>query len=220
MKNSTLYETFVNCTDVGMPLICVHPRCHQTVEWDMFLCTLHLQRMFGVKVAPSVVEGIGNGLIATRPIQKGFPVGFYGGETVSNEQISARYQFQNQQDEPESVTCPYAVDLDSETLTLDSMRFRGAASYCNDARGTSYQYNATLHEDCVSALRDIKAGEEIFVDYGEDYWSFAGQDSFDVVTTHERCPVQNLMQLNREQSLDIRRRRAKYIKLYKDVFES
>lgn len=52
---------------------------------------------------------------------------------------------------------------------------RGLGSFVNDARGTSFEANcefvtATDNKIYVCAMRDISESEELFVDYGDEYW--------------------------------------------------
>jgi hypothetical protein len=63
--------------------------------------------------------------------------------------------------------------------TLDSMHSDCFAMYANDVEGpgnTRLRNNAviTLDEDdrpCVMATRNIRAGGEVYVDYGKAYWA-------------------------------------------------
>jgi len=70
----------------------------------------------------------------------------------------------------------FIVQLDGSIL--DSQHVECFAKYANDAGGTSinnFSNNTKISLDddnqvCLIAIRGIKAGEEIFCDYGNPYW--------------------------------------------------
>lgn len=71
----------------------------------------------------------------------------------------------------------YFINLLDGTI-MDSMNAKCFAKYANDANGISkskFKNNAVITLDekdkvCLMAVRDIRAGEEIFCSYGKIYW--------------------------------------------------
>jgi len=71
------------------------------------------------------------------------------------------------------ITAPYAQGIHDSDNSVDAIRVRGAGAYVNDVRGTRHTVNASLDGTYLHALCDIEAGDEIFADYGTDYWTCA-----------------------------------------------
>jgi hypothetical protein len=176
--NKVIYRTFVNCDDAGIPYRCCARACNEQVLWDCYYCESHLARRCGVRIGNSSISHAGKGLFATRAHREGSVVAHYGGEVVSNEELANRYCWmRDDTNEFVRVTAPYAMAIDADddnANSLDSIRIRGAASYVNDARGSGLEENVELEGDFIRALKPIRAGDELFTDYGEEYWSCIG----------------------------------------------
>lgn len=119
-----------------------------------------------VYVAKSTIEGAGKGLFAKVDIQKGEVIGEYKGEVITDEEYDRRTQ---------EGLGNYGVDI-GDGLILDCGQKMCPMGYANDAYGLKRvgKNNSYFIQDelrvFVVALRDIKAGEEIFVSYGRAYW--------------------------------------------------
>jgi hypothetical protein len=120
-------------------------------------------------VQPSRIAGAGLGLFTVIPIHRGEVVAVFTGEALSSGE--ARLRAARGED-------AYFVTL-MDGSTLDSMHSDCFAKYANDVEGpcnTRLRNNAviTLDEDdrpCVMATRNIRAGGEVYVDYGKAYWA-------------------------------------------------
>ncbi len=112
-----------------------------------------------------------------RNFRKGARVGHYGGELLTADEMYNRYNWMRKDSGRHLViTAPYALGTEGSDNVNDAARVRGATSYCNSTRGTGIQPNAVLGDKYVQALRSITAGEEILVNYGDEYWTCAGPE--------------------------------------------
>lgn len=118
----------------------------------------------GLEVRASRIPNAGLGLFATRDFAAGSVLCAYTGEQLER---AAAWRLPDK---------TYLMKL-GEGRYVDARRSPGVlARYMNDCRGRLGGFNVVLdkrpHEGCalVVALRDIAAGEELFVDYGRLYW--------------------------------------------------
>jgi SET domain-containing protein len=120
-------------------------------------------------VKKSKLPGAGKGLFTTRSIRKDSKIIEYRGEIIGYNEYRRRAR--NEVDQ-------YLFFLRSE-LCIDAMHtLQYKARYANDAAGIirvkGFKNNSDyiiFGDKCfIVASRDIKAGEEIFVDYTKPYW--------------------------------------------------
>lgn len=119
-------------------------------------------------IDPSQIPGAGNGLFTAIKIYKDEIIAVFEGEILTIQEIENRKK-ENRD--------AYFIDLVSGGV-LDSMNTVCFAKYANDANGvvkSPFKNNTfiTLNEKdkpCIVATRVIKAGEEIFCSYGDNYW--------------------------------------------------
>lgn len=120
-------------------------------------------------VKTSQLPNAGKGLFTQKPIKKNAKIIEYKGEIIDWKEYEKRV----------------SEDKDGYLFFINKSRCidafstpRFKARYANDARGLKrvkgLKNNATYQvfgERCyIVAERDINAGEEIFVDYTQDYW--------------------------------------------------
>ncbi|KAL4162934.1 hypothetical protein PRNP1_003466 [Phytophthora ramorum] len=118
----------------------------------------------GVEVRDSTIPGAGKGLFATRKHPQGSIVCEYTGVVLPNREA-------------------WKLPDKSFLMKLGDGKYIDAlncpevlARYINDCRGHRGGFNVHFdkrpQEDkaLVVAMRDIRLGEEIFVDYGRRYW--------------------------------------------------
>lgn len=132
----------------------------------------------GVEIKKSQIENAGNGLFATRYFKKGEVVTKYSGEIISRKDADELRG-------KEKDTHFFAIAMGREVisgLTDPKEAFgKGGGSFANDSRGNkSLPYNGKLqviHDEkkgqdsgYITAISDINPGDEIFVNYGKDYW--------------------------------------------------
>lgn len=119
-------------------------------------------------VQTSQLPNSGNGLFTAITIYKDEIIAIFKGEVLSHSEAEIRIQ---------NGTDAYFMNLLDGTI-LDCMHTDGFAKYANDANGFSksnFKNNAKIALDennnvCLMAIRKIKSGEEIFCDYGKNYW--------------------------------------------------
>jgi SET domain-containing protein len=110
----------------------------------------------------------GNGLFTAIDIYKEEIISIFKGEILSDAEAKIRAKNNTNQ---------YFMNLLNGSI-LDCKNTDCFAKYANDASGFSkseFKNNAkiTLDENenvCLIAIRKIKSGEEIFCDYGKQYW--------------------------------------------------
>lgn len=110
----------------------------------------------------------GNGLFTAIEIFKEEIISVFKGEILSDDEAEIRAKSGND---------AYFMNLFNGKI-LDCKNTDGFAKYANDASGftkSDFKNNAKITLDetgnvCLSALKKIKTGEEIFCDYGKRYW--------------------------------------------------
>lgn len=120
-------------------------------------------------VKKSKLPGAGMGLFSTKAISKDAKVIEYRGEIIGNKEYRRRAQLQ----------LDHYLFYVRTDLCIDAMHTpQYKARYANDAAGLTkikgLRNNADyiiFDDQCfIVASRDIKAGEEIFVNYTKPYW--------------------------------------------------
>lgn len=122
-------------------------------------------------VNESTLPNCGKGLFTKIDIKKGSLIVEYKGEKITwaeglkrneNHAFQSPYLFY--------ITAKNCIDAE---YTLDAL-----ARYANDAKGhtkvkgltNNAEYAVIKRVPYIMATKNIKAGEEIFVSYGDDYW--------------------------------------------------
>jgi hypothetical protein len=148
-------------------------RCKNKVCVGVAVCHLH-RKALGLKVKKSNIPNSGKGLFATKDFKKNVVIGSYGGENVSKAEINRRYGNSKKDN------APYALSAyNAKGRVLDSACRRSLMSIANSGRqrkGNNAKFsqqmkpNGTIN---VRATKTIKAGDEILIWYGKDYWKTA-----------------------------------------------
>jgi uncharacterized protein len=122
-------------------------------------------------VKKSQLPGAGKGLYTTKAIRKDSKIIEYRGEIIGHEEYRRRERMQEDQ---------YLFYL-KRGVCIDAMHTPGyKARYANDAHGMRRVKGLRNNSDYVIygdkcfivASRNIKAGEEIFVNYTAQYWRY------------------------------------------------
>ena len=125
-------------------------------------------------VKKSQLPGAGKGLFTTKAIRKDKKIIQYRGEIIGYNEYRRRARKEIDQ---------YLFYLRRD-LCIDAMfTLQYKARYANDAAGITRVKGIRNNSDYVIfgdkcfivARRDIKAGEEIFVDYTKPYWKYMRQ---------------------------------------------
>lgn len=120
-------------------------------------------------VKKSRLPGAGKGLFTTKDIKKGSKIIEYRGEIIDWKEYCKRVK-EDKDGYMAFVSRNKCIDA------YNTPQYK--ARYANDANGLikskKYKNNAEYQiiddKVYIVATRDIKAGEEIFVDYSKDYW--------------------------------------------------
>jgi hypothetical protein len=136
-------------------------------------------------VKTSTIPNSGNGLFAKRDFKKGEIIAYFTGKLIDNDKFDLlKKHFSGYPINHFGGTRGhYLIDLGDKTLdTYDSDCL---AKYANDIEGpakTNKQNNSTIFSSkkrksaYICATHNIKAGDEIFVSYGKEYWDNIGND--------------------------------------------
>ena len=120
-------------------------------------------------VKKSTISGAGKGLFTLRDIKKGERIVEYLGEIIDWKECDVRAE----RDEG-----GYVFFINKKKC-IDAFHTPEAlARYANDAKGLTQikgvnnnsQYEIYKKSGWITATKDIKSGEEIFVRYGAEYW--------------------------------------------------
>jgi SET domain-containing protein len=128
----------------------------------------------------STLSNAGQGLFTAIPIYKNEIIALFKGERLSQEEAHRR-KVLGEDD--------YFMNALDGTV-FDCMHVPGFAKYANDPKAfidgmqtiSKKKINAEItinHDDevCLVAMKNIKAGEEIFCEYGKAYWKNFNQKS-------------------------------------------
>lgn len=115
----------------------------------------------------SQLTNAGNGLFTAIDIYKGEVIALFKGEMLTDLQAAKRSAKGKDQ---------YFISLLNGGI-MDSIKSKCFAKYANDATGTpalAFDNNSIITLDepgnvCLTATRNIKAGEEVFCSYGKRY---------------------------------------------------
>lgn len=128
-------------------------------------------------VKKSQIPKSGKGLYTTHDIKKGEIVCEYEGEVISWKECLKRNEAQTGKGAYYFyISANNCVDAQFTTWAL--------ARYANDAAGFSKikglrnnsKYEVIKRKPYIVATRNIKAGSEIFVSYGKEYWEAMAED--------------------------------------------
>ena len=123
-----------------------------------------------LRVAPSTINGAGEGLFATERIPANETIGFYRGEVLT---LREALQLKDRD---------YLMGGFGPNAHVDASKaFAMPGRYVNDSFDASrlnarFDKSKATRSARVVALRDIGEGEEIFASYGRSYWSARGFD--------------------------------------------
>ena len=117
-----------------------------------------------LEVKTSNIPNSGDGLFTLTDIKKGELICEFTGVEISPKEAAKL----------EGIRGHYLIQRDNGTI-LDVFNSDSPAIKCNDARGSNFKNNASINEVengeiWLIATRRIKAGEEIFCSYGDEYW--------------------------------------------------
>jgi SET domain-containing protein len=101
----------------------------------------------------------GLGLFATEPIRKRTIIAFYRGRKLNVEQA----------EKAEARGNKYLYEINSK-WTIDGASRRNVARYANHSCRPNSESDTRKDKVFIRAIKDIKVGDEITYDYGDDYF--------------------------------------------------
>ena len=117
---------------------------------------------FALELKDSQIENAGIGLFTKEKIKKNRLIGYYGGELL---------KVKNENYDPD-----YSIEINNRYVIDGSKYPRPFTSMMNDAHKSKFSNNCEFIVDLAKkrvemrATRIINEGEELFIDYGEEYW--------------------------------------------------
>lgn len=153
-------------------------------------CWQHAIIEDGLRVKQSTLPNVGMGLFAMRDFSSGSIICEYIGEYIDTKELERRYG-----NDVGQYAIVVANDSRENPIYIDARETnKGYGRFINhvsmseaNAEFVSYPKRSGEKYDrvMVEAVRTIKAGEEIFVDYGNEYWG-RGDDYVHEITPHNR----------------------------------
>jgi len=139
-------------------------RCKNDTTVTHPYCSKHTKKVLGLSVHKSSIPKAGKGLFAERDFKKGEQICKYGGEILTVDQYDKRYK--------DDSMGAYGIQLDEKRVIDAAKTTAGVARYACDYHGSGKKPNAEYISDddevWIVATKKIKAGDEIFTDYGDD----------------------------------------------------
>ena len=151
-------------------------------QYGTFIDTSHIAPVYIKKIS----DKIGFGLFAERDIAKGDFIGEYTGVIRISEENTEFY-------EDGSYETDFSWDYPDETgkvvLEINGRLEGNELRFVNHDQNFNLDVEHTLHKGqwliFFVAKRDIEANEQLFVSYGDEYWSGGFREIADIVNKEE-----------------------------------
>ena len=114
------------------------------------------------KIRTSTIEGAGMGLFARHAIGEEDTIGYYTGEVITEKEFH----------DPDRPFSAYVLWVTKDHILVGEGPKANYTRYINhdDEPNAFLIVSSRCKTARFQALRNIEPGEEIFFDYGEDYW--------------------------------------------------
>jgi uncharacterized protein len=114
------------------------------------------------EIRTSTIEGAGMGLFASHAIGEEDTIGYYTGEVITEKEFY----------EPDRPFSAYVLWVTKDHILVGEGPKANYTRYINhdDEPNAFLIVSSRWKTARFQALRNIEPGEEIFFDYGEDYW--------------------------------------------------
>lgn len=114
------------------------------------------------EIRPSTIEGAGQGLFARHRIREEDTIGYYTGEVITEKEFH----------DPKRPFSAYVLWVCRTHIIIGEGPKANYTRFINhdDAPNVFLVVSSRWKTARFEALREIEAGEEIFFNYGEDYW--------------------------------------------------
>lgn len=167
-------DHFSRCTFVNKE---TNERCKNTLGIYPQFCHIHTLKVHNLLISPSQIPNAGNGLFAgEHPFKKGDIIAKYGQPwmKVTQNTLDKRCKYIGNKCY-EYVFCDDGGRGDKGDICWDGHDIRSSiARYSNSAWKSVFRHNAYFEmirgEPYIVASRNIRAGSEIFTNYGDHYF--------------------------------------------------
>ncbi len=114
------------------------------------------------EIRTSTIEGAGQGLFAKQCIQEEDTIGYYTGEVITEKAFH----------DPDRPFSAYVLWVSRQHIIIGEGPLSNYTRYINhsDEPNAFLVVSSRWKSARFEALREIEPGEEIFFNYGEDYW--------------------------------------------------
>lgn len=136
-------------------------------------CWQHTRSKYNVAVRKSTIPNAGSGLFAIESFNEGAKICPYTGELLTKEEVDARYG-----DDENVAEYVYRISKKRKGPTyIDASKTNACvARYANhDENRANAEFKDPPADKppivWIVATKKIRPGEEIFVNYGEEYWN-------------------------------------------------
>ena len=113
------------------------------------------------KIKKSKIDNKGRGLYAVKDIREGTKIIDYKGKIITNKQVDKSDKYDN--------TKPIYLFTLNKKYTLDGDFVWNTAGLINHSCNPNSQYDGKGLKIWITAIKDIKKGEELTCDYGFSY---------------------------------------------------
>lgn len=121
------------------------------------------------EIRASLIEGAGMGLFAKHAMKEEDTIGYYTGEIIDEDSFH----------HPDRPFSAYVMWVSRKHIIVGEGPKANYTRYINhDEAPNAFLVVSTRWKTArIETLRDIEPGEEIFFNYGEDYWEDATEDA-------------------------------------------
>lgn len=114
------------------------------------------------EIKTSSIPGIGYGLFTKVNIRKGDTIGYYTGKILTDKQAES----------PKYVTSKYLLWICKDHWIYGEGKEANYTRYINHSSKPNLELVTSVRWKTARfrAIKNIKAGEELFFNYGKDYW--------------------------------------------------
>lgn len=144
-------------------------QCKNRVCIGTPFCHIHRKYEYKLKIMQSTIPNAGIGLFVQNDeepenaiiVKKNAKICPYAGEIINREELLRRYG---------DYTAPYGIQI-SNDIYEDGAVFRGIGSLINHSRrNANCRFSVGRNKKInIVAIKNIRNGKELFVDYGNDY---------------------------------------------------
>jgi SET domain-containing protein len=112
-----------------------------------------------MEIKPSTVPGAGRGVFTKRFLPKGTFIGWYRGKIIPDEKNPDK-------------DYTLGIEEDGKAISICAKKYGNFTGLINCYTGSGHPANVNYVDNGrMETVADIQPGEELFSDYGKDYWT-------------------------------------------------